>query len=264
MKQTFISAVFLALTLYAPDALSQWKTLESGIALGTFHSPLYPEGTDAHIRVVRIDPSQHELHLFNASHPKQGKIMSAKDWAQKENLKVVINAAMYQEDYKSSVSLMITHGHVNNPRISKDKTVLVFHPRNKKLPPVRIVDMQCDDFNNIRSDYRSMVQSIRMLSCRGKNVWQESLKRWSIAAVGIDSAGNVLFMHVTAPHSVHEFINVLKKLPLSLERAMYMEGGSPAQLFVQTEKDTLEFPGNFSSGGRPSNAPHLPNVLGVR
>ncbi|MFP4015286.1 MAG: phosphodiester glycosidase family protein [Chitinispirillaceae bacterium] len=264
MKSRIISVLLFVTLLLVPDTLSQWKTLEPGIALGTFHSPLYPESTDAQICVVKIDPHQHELHLFNASHPKQGKNLSAKEWARKEGLKVAINAAMYQEDYKSSVSLMRTHGHVNNPRISKDKTVLAFHPRKKKLPPVRIVDMQCDDFENFRADYGSMVQSIRMLSCRGKNVWQESQKRWSIASVGIDSSENVLFMHVTTPHSVHEFINVLKKLPLSLKRAMYMEGGSPAQLFMQTDSDTLEFLGNYSSGGRPTSAPSLPNVLGVR
>lgn len=264
MKHIILVSFLFIGSLLVSNTFSQWRDLEPGISLGVFQSPFYPQSPDGAVHIVKVDPDRHELHLFNASHPEQGKIMSAKEWGRKEGLKVVMNAAMYQTDYRSSVSLMKTKGHVNNPRLSKDKSVLVFHPLRKSLPPVQVVDLQCDDFQSLKPLYRSMVQSIRMLSCKGKNVWQKSEKRWSIAAVGTDSSRNVLFMHVAAPHSVHEFINVLRDLPLELKRAIYMEGGSPAQLYVSTKSDTLELTGYYSSGGRIRNAPPLPNILGVR
>ena len=245
-------------------AAAQWRTLEPGLEFGVFRSPHYGQSSGATVNVLRIDPKRFELCLFNAAHPEQGGLLTAKGWAQKENLLAVINAAMYQADYRTSVSHMKTSKYTNNARISKDKTILLFEPLQNDIPPVRLVDAQCDDFEQIKPLYGSAVQSIRMLSCEGKNVWQESEKRWSIVSVGIDKTGNLLFIQCTAPHSVHEFVNVLRKLPIALDRAMYMEGGSPSQMYIGTEKEKLEFIGDFSSGGKPTAAAELPNVIGIR
>ncbi|MDR0305651.1 MAG: phosphodiester glycosidase family protein [Chitinispirillales bacterium] len=256
-----LTALLFALTT---SAAAQWRQLEPGLELGKFNSPLYPPADSTKIHILRIDPKLYELRLLNASHPDQGRSLTALDWGRKEKLSAVINAAMYQTDYLSSVSLMRTSQHVNNSYVSKDKTILVFEPLRKNIPPVRIVDLQCDDFESIRPLYGSMVQSIRMISCAGKNVWQENGKRWSIAAAGTDKQDNILFIQTTAPHSVHEFVNILNSLPISIDRAMYMEGGSPSQLYIGTPSDTLQFIGNFSTGGRSMAAPVLPNVLGVK
>jgi len=264
-KQT-VYTVKITFTLFALSvcAPAQWLALEAGLDLGSFVSPHYYEQSSAVITVLRIDPKRFELRLFNASHPSQGQTLTAKEWAQKENLSAAINAAMYQTDYRTSVSHMKTSEHTNNARISKDKTILVFEPMKKNIPQVRIIDTQCDDFEQIRGLYGSAVQSIRMLSCEGNNVWQQSEKRWSIAAVGTDKASNVLFIQCTAPHSVHEFVNVLRGLPISIDRAMYMEGGSPSQMYIRTEKEELELIGDYSMGGKPAEAAGLPNVLGIR
>ncbi|MCL2688339.1 MAG: phosphodiester glycosidase family protein [Chitinispirillia bacterium] len=255
--------------LMTANTQAQWRELDKGFTLGVFLSPLYNQNDNirndsAQIRILRIDPKRYELHLLNASHPNRGNSLTAIEWGQKERMSAVINAAMYQTDYKTSVSLMRTSQHVNNPRLSKDNTILVFEPLKKNIPQIRLVDRQCDDFQKISEDYGSMVQSIRMLSCTGKNVWQENGRRWSIAAAGIDKQQNLLFIQSTAPHSVHEFVNILNNLPIKLDRAMYMEGGSPSQLYIAAPSDTMIFIGDFSSGGRSASAPPVPNVLGVR
>jgi uncharacterized protein YigE (DUF2233 family) len=245
-------------------AAARWRTLSTGLELGQFPSPAHNKDAAAAINVLRIDTRHYELTLMNASHPAQGRSLTAREWALQNGLTAAINAAMYQTDYLTSVSLMKTSEHVNNPRLSRDKTVLLFEPLRENIPPVRIADRECDDFEQLRPLYGSAVQSIRMLSCTGGNVWQQNERRWSIAAVGIDRDGRMLFIQSTTPHSVHEFVNILRNLPLSLDRAMYMEGGSPSQMFVNTPTDTLEFIGNFTAGGRSSFAPQIPNVLGIR
>lgn len=260
-------ALYLGFTLIIfPRTVSavQWEILADGLEFGKVHSPLYETYTNQYIHFLRIDPTIYELTLFNSSHPDQGQRLSARDWANREGLTAVINAAMFQQDYLRSVSYMRSDNHVNNPRVSGDKTFLAFDPLKSDIPPIRIIDIECDDFSSLRNDYRSIVQSIRMLSCRGRNVWQESDRRWSIAAIGTDTTGNLLFIHSTAPHSVNEFINILRALPINLQRAMYMEGGSQAQMFVRTEKKTLEFVGNYSSGGRAIAVTAIPNVLGIK
>ncbi|MCL2219839.1 MAG: phosphodiester glycosidase family protein [Chitinispirillia bacterium] len=245
-------------------AAAQWRTLEPGLEFAQFRSPSYKNDTTAQINVLRIDTKRYKLVLMNASHPNQGELMTAREWAKKEGLTAAVNAAMYQADYRRSVSHMKTSEHTNNSRVSKDKTVLFFEPLEKNIAPARIIDMDCDDFEKIRMQYGSAVQSIRMISCAGKNVWQESERRWSILSVGTDKSGRVLFIQSTAAHSVHEFINILQGLPISIDRAMYMEGGSPSQMYIGTAKETHEFIGDFSAGGKAAAASTLPNVLGIR
>ena len=263
-----IPALCTLIFIMSVHTQAQWRELDKGFTLGVFLSPLYNTNSvlndSAQIRVLRIDPKLYELRLLNASHPNQGNSLTAQEWGQKEGMSAVINAAMYQTDYKSSVSLMRTSQHVNNPRISKDNTILVFEPLKKNIPQIRLIDRQCDDFHNISQNYGSMVQSIRMLSCSGKNVWQENGRRWSITAAGMDKQNNLLFIQSTAPHSVHEFVNILRELPINIDRAMYMEGGSPSQLYIAAPSDTMMFIGDFSSGGKSMSAPPLPNVIGVR
>jgi uncharacterized protein YigE (DUF2233 family) len=271
---TTIIAILTAVAA-ALAAPAQWRTLEPGLEFAAFQSPLHNQTdtsssipqktpTPAQINILRVDTKRYELRLLNASNPANGSLLTARGWAAKEGLAAVTNAAMYQTDYRTSVSYMKTSSHTNNPRLSKDKTILVFEPLKKGIPPTRIVDLQCNDFEEIRPLYGSAVQSIRMLSCAGQNVWQESDKRHSIAAVATDKPGNILFIQCTAPHSVHEFVNILRELPISIDRAMYMEGGGPSQLFIGTAKDTMEFIGDFSSGGKSAGAAQLPNALGVK
>ncbi|MDG5813792.1 phosphodiester glycosidase family protein [Chitinispirillales bacterium ANBcel5] len=260
--KTVIVLLFSATLLYSSQDI-QWKKLSEGLEYGKALSSLYLPLDSVYINLLRIDPAHYKLQLFNASHPTQGSAMSARAWANQEGLTAVINAAMYQQDHLSSVSFMQNNDHINNPRLSKDRTVLAFDPLVQGIAPVRIIDMECDDFDSLREQYGSFVQSIRMLSCTGRNVWQENTRRWSIAAVGTDSSENLLFIHVRAPHSVHELINILIELPIDLNRVMYMEGGSQAQLYFESEKRNYQFIGNYSSGGRAFTISPLPNVLGI-
>ncbi|KMQ52742.1 hypothetical protein CHISP_0511 [Chitinispirillum alkaliphilum] len=263
-KKIILLPIFLlSLFLSEPCASINWDTLSNGLELGRALSPLYEPSDSAYIHILRIDPAVYSLHLMNASHPEQGQRLTAREWARQEGFTAVINAAMFQRDFLRSVSFMKSNEHTNNSFVSRDKSFLAFDPLAEKLPEIKIIDRECDDFDHLRNKYGSMVQSIRMLSCTGRNVWQKSERRWSIASVGLDSTGNLLFFHATAPHSVNEFIDVIKDLPISLKRAMYMEGGSQAQLFIQTETRSLEFIGNYSSGGRAFTVSALPNVLGI-
>jgi len=264
MRRNLTLRTALAVIAAAVCASAQWRALDDGLELGGFPSPHNEQYGGAAITVLRVDTKRFELRLFNASHPAQGEALTAKEWAKKENLAAAINAAMYQTDYRTSVSYMKTSEHTNNARVSKDKTFLLFEPLKKNIPQAKIIDTQCDDFEQAKKLYGSAVQSIRMLSCDGKNVWQQSEKRWSITAVGTDKTGNVLFIQCPAPHSVHEFVEVLRGLPLALDRAMYMEGGSPSQLYIKAGKEELELTGEFSMGGKPAEPAPLPNVVGIR
>jgi Phosphodiester glycosidase len=249
------------------DGDAGWQKLAEGLELGIFSSRLPAEIGDSNVRVLRIDPQRFRLRLLNASAVENGRPLSAKEWSRQNGLVAAINASMYQADYKSSVSLMRTQTHVNNPRLSKDMAILAFDRKQSDIPRVKIIDRQCDDFEAWKNKYGTMIQSIRMISCTGKNVWTPQPQKWSTAAVAIDDRERVLFIHVGSPYSTHDVIEVLQQLPLNITRAMYAEGGPQAQLYIHVGDREYEFVGNYEIELR-GNIKNLisrpvPNVLGI-
>ena len=244
-----------------------WRNLEKGLDVGIFQAPKKSDFGDSLIRILRADTASFELRLLNASSKDQGKRWSVKNWATKNGLVAAINSSMYQKNMRSSVSYMKSREHTNNTWVSKDKTVLAFDPNDKDLLPVRIIDRDCEDFNTLRKLYGTLVQSIRMISCHGENMWEQQKKIWSIAAMGLDHQGRILFIHVRSPYTTHDLINMLLELPIRLKQAMYVEGGADAQLYINTGNEEHEFIGSYSTGSREhdenSYAHPIPNVLGL-
>ena len=268
---SFIGLLYCITLAVSPGTLmaepSAWKNLEKGLDVGIFPAPKKSAFGDSLIRILRADTASFSLRLLNASSEDQKKRWSVKDWVNRNGLVAAINASMYQKDMMSSVSYMKTRQHTNNTWVSKDKTILAFNPNDKKLPPVRIIDRDCEDFNTLRKQYSTLVQSIRMVSCHGKNMWGQQKKMSSIAAIGLDQQDRILFIHVRSPYTTHDLIHMLLKLPIDLKQAMYVEGGADAQLYINTGKEEHEFIGSYSTGSREHDentySHPIPNVLGL-
>lgn len=260
-------AIVLGCGAAAAEEKSAWENLEPGLDLASFAAPRAAETGDSRIVVLRIDPRHFALRLLNASQTPDGQSATARHWARGHGLVAAINASMYQGDYRTSVSLMKTGKHTNNPRLSRDKAVLAFDRLADDVPPVQIIDRTCQNFDALREAYGTLVQSIRMVSCDRKNVWRVQPQRWSTAAVGIDTEGRVLFLHVASPYSTHEVIDALLSLPIGLRNAMYAEGGPEAQLYVESGGREFEFTGvyegGFIGGAQVAPAWPVPNVLGI-
>jgi hypothetical protein len=244
-----------------------WKQLDQGLELGIFLAPQAAAGGDSLVRVLRIDPAYFQLQLLNASRVEDGAPLTPKEWCRQNGLVAAINPSMYQTDFKTSVSLMRTKDHTNNPRLSKDMTILAFDRQKANVPRVKIIDRECEDFQSWRQNYGTLVQSIRMISCKGKNVWKPQARRWSTSAIGIDQQNKVLFIHVRALYSTYDLINILKKLPLNISRAMYTEGGPQAQLYINLGNKEWEFTGSYETNSNAANEGSvswpLPNVIGI-
>jgi phosphodiester glycosidase len=243
-----------------------WTSLEPGLDFGVF-TPSAASAEDSSVRVLRIDPRHFALRLLNASAPGENRPLTVREWCRRNDLVAGINASMYQTDYRTSVSLMKTKDHTNNPRLSRDKAVLAFDRRDDGVPPVQIIDRQYQNLDELGTRYDTLVQSIRMVALGGANVWQPQPQKSSTAAIGVDRLGRVLFVHVSAPYSTHDLIDTLLALPLDLRNAMYVEGGPEAQLYVRSGRREVELVGRFDSTIVSTDAsPHgwpVPNVIGA-
>ena len=243
-------------------ATAGFSALEPGLELGSFAGPGEAPG-DRKIWIARIDLARFELKLVNAS-AGDARPHTIKQWALGAGASAAINASMFREDGLTSVGLMKTRLHENNPRRVKSyKALLAFDPAHAGLPAVRILDAACGDLDPYPPPYGTLVQSIRLVSCDRKNVWAPEEKRWSSAVVGVDGAGRVLFIHARSPWPVHDLADALLALPIDLRRAMYLEGGKEAQLFVRGGGREVERLGALEGTSRDDAAIpwEIPNAL---
>jgi Phosphodiester glycosidase len=199
----------------------------------------------------------------NAS-ASDGRPRTVRAWALGAGASAAINASMFQTDGLTSVGLMRTRLHQNNPRRSaRYKALLALDPLRAALAPMRILDAACGEADALSPLYGTLVQSIRMVSCDGKNVWAPDARRWSAAAIGIDGAGRALFVHARSPWPVHDLVDALLALPIDLKRAMYLEGGPEAQLYVHGGGHEVERLGAFEGSARNDGglAWEIPNAI---
>lgn len=244
-----------------------WQSLAPGLELGIFRLPKPPLVGDGLLYAARIDPARFSLSLRMAT--RDGVSKTLPDWAADvpaERAVVGINASMFQDDWVRSVGLMVEDGHVNHDGLAADhNSLLAAHPRTPGAPPVWLANLGCADVEAVRAEYRLLVQSIRMLGCDGENVWSQQPRQWSAAIIGQDTTDRVLFLHTRSPWSMHDLVEMLRDLPLSLKALHYADGGPPATLLIRTPTQSVLRIGSYETGinenDRSTEAWELPNVV---
>ena len=265
-----ISSLCLWVLFVSSDGMSQngpWRKVDEGLFLAHLDSSYGPPIKDSKIIIVKINPTYYSFKLLCAS--ELGKIrLTTKEWCKKNNLISAINAGMYQKDGLTNVGYMKNFSHLNNPRLNSTyKAVLAFNRMDDDVPEIQVIDLKCQDLEKLKPKYQTFIQNIRMISCNQENVWSKQNKRWSLAVLGVDKEGNVLFIFSEAPYSGYEFNTILLSLPISIFNAMYLEGGREASLYFSANGLELDKVGisetgfnesPIRSGGNP-----IPNVIGI-
>ncbi|MEO5361533.1 MAG: phosphodiester glycosidase family protein [Nitrospirota bacterium] len=260
----------LAVQVIAAAAVAEadnWKRLDEGLYMREFESPQKSDMGSSKITVLRISPANYTFKLLTVSE-LGGKSLTAKEWAKKYNLTAATNAGMYQADGSTSVGYMKNFNHVNNPKVSKSyKTALAFNPVDSTVADAEIIDSECQNLEELKGKYNTIIQNIRMISCTNKNVWEQKQTSWSIAAIGKDKSGNILFLFSRSPYTVHDFIEIIMSLPISISSAVYLEGGRQASLYITARDTEIEKVGGYGANYDEDNtfqtAWPIPNVIGI-
>jgi hypothetical protein len=264
--QLLAIAFALVAWLSAAAPARAWRTLEEGLWLGEFQPPGTSETDVPAVVALRIDPSRFSLTLLSSSE-REVPPLTAEQWAARFDLTAVVNASMYQEDRKTSTGFMKNFGHINNPSVNRRfGAFLAFNRKGGDVPMVQIVERDSPGWKERLERYHTVVQNYRMIGEGGKNLWKPSDHVYSVAAVGLDRQGRVLFIHSRATYSVHRFNEILLELPLDLRNAMYVEGGPQACLYVETGDFEAKWGGGLEGGFLADTGlatALMPNVIGV-
>ncbi|MCL2122537.1 MAG: phosphodiester glycosidase family protein [Desulfovibrionaceae bacterium] len=246
------------------DADPVWQELEAGLQFASFASSQAESA--ANIDIVRIDPAlfRFSLHSAGAEGPASHSLLG---WAEQEDLVLAINASMYLPDRVTSTGYLRYGDHVNNPRIhNKFGAFFVAEPDMPDLPQAAILDRERDTWAEQLPRYMLVIQNYRLIDTDGKVLWLPGGAEHSIAAVGQDRQGHILFIHCRDPMTGEAFAAALLRMPLVLRSLMYVEGGSQAAMLVRCPKLRRLWIGQSSMLflHPPENGNTLPNVLGVR
>lgn len=248
----------------APDAT--FTTLEPGLELGVFTSPVASSHGDQQIRVLRADPK-----LWMVDVGLAGEVgttpQTAPRWLDRNpDWVAVINAGMFQTDYRTSV-FQVKHGEHWNNRTWKSNasSVLVFDGA-----PAALLDVNCDDWTGAQQTHGSWVQSYRLLDCAQNPTWgHKGGRKWSHALIGADDQGRLLFIHARSPWTTRQFTQILLQLPLGVKRLHYAEGGPEASLVVRHGgKDVVSEIGSYETGFKEDDDNDsfwgIPNVVALK
>lgn len=241
-----------------------WQSLGPGLDLAVLDFPRPSAIGDSKLTVLRVDPQRCRLSLRTSAETGEAGL-TARAWAKKHGLRAVTNAGMFRPDERP-VGFLKTPSFTANPKLGRDRMLLLLGPVTPGLPEARLFDREFDGPLPL-GRYGSALQGIRMVDARRRPRWSAQPKQWSTAALGIDSAGRLLLLHARSPYPVREFVDQGLALPIDLQRAMYLEGGPEASLYVDSGGVEVERFGSFETGFFESDgntiAWPLPNVLAV-
>ncbi len=227
-----------------------------------------PNSLEGKVHVVRIDPARAKLKILLASE-HGGQARTPLGWCREFGLAAAINAGMYGQDYLTHVGYLKNGNNIQNKRWVKSyMSVLAFEPSRPQSAPAVIVDLDDRDAMKKLQDYRVVIQNLRLLKGNSVNVWKKTEKKWSEAAIGIDTAGRILFIFCVVPYTMWEFNELIKSSGMGVDRMMHVEGGTVAGMSVRTGGFSLDLAGASELGGKQDGISRrqwtVPNIIGVQ
>ena len=251
---------------------ASWNDVGEGLSYQIFDAEKKSLIGDSKIVVVKINPNIYNINLFSSEQYKHERL-TAKEWSEKYNLTVVINAGMFQTDHSSNVGYMKEFDYMNNGYINSYQSVAAFNPKNPNMDPFKIFDIEKINgvlkkghIREIINNYNSVVQNLRLIKRPKENRWSQQKKKWSEVALAEDKDGNVLLFFCRSPYSMYDFNEMLINLPINIECAQHLEGGPEASLYIKSSDVELAFNGSYESffveADNNNTFWTLPNIIG--
>jgi Phosphodiester glycosidase len=214
--------------------------------------------------VVRADATRFHMTLLTKAH--EGSSQPAPAWRERYRLTAVTNAGMFHATSKP-VGMVIDDGTKLSKNHPQYGGYIAFDPRSADDAPLVITGRDCAGFDlaALEKQYKSVLQSNRLLGCNGEALTWKDPKQYSAAAFGVDRKGNPVFIHSRAAVTMTELAVAISKLDLA--GALFLEGGPEASLVVRGSEGELQRVGSYEQGFVQNDENRsfwwLPNVLAL-
>jgi hypothetical protein len=255
------------ISLQSPDYT--FRSIGKGIELCETDAPLKSVVNDSKLTILRIEPSLFEFEL--KAYTEIGQKRTVKEWADTFDFDIVLNAGMYElSDGKTSRGFLKNFNHYNNPTFRENyNSMIAFNPIDTLETPFKVLDLECENWHEIKDDYQTFAQGLRMIDCNhGLIGWNKRKQSCSMLVTAMDPLHRVYFIFTRSPYTHNEMIQFMSSMPFELYNAIYMEGGPETSLYVKTDELTIEKMGSYVSETYEKDTNEsfwkLPNVIGIR
>jgi hypothetical protein len=248
-----------------------WITLMDGLQSAELDAPEKSVVNDSKLTILKVDTRKFDFKFLTASeHGKQ--MRTADEWAKEFDMNLIVNAGMYSYNkVHSNKGYMKNYNHLNNPKKStNNNAMLAMHPKDKKKPDFEIIDITCQDWEKVKSQYYSLCQGMRMISCEGEGMAfsKRPDQSCSMVLTATDVSNNLYIVFTRSPYTHREMIRFMLGLPLNIRTTVYLEGGPEASLYINTGDTVIAKYGSYVSNTCDNdNNDHfwkIPNVIALR
>lgn len=248
----------------------EWKNLADGIDLCEPSAPRLSILGDSKLTIIKINPNKFDFELLTAT--QYSKISRpVNEWADSFNLNLVINAGMYElSNGLINRGYMKSYDHHNNASFNPNyNSMIALNPKDTMETKFTIMDLKCDTWEKVKSDYHCYSQGMRMIDCNGEALsWNKRNQSCSMLIAAKDAEGNIYYIFSRSPYTHNQMIGFMMDFPFELTNAIYLEGGPETSLYVKVGDTLIERVGSYVSQTYPrDDNDHfwpLPNVIGLR
>ena len=87
-----LTIALLIINLFCINPID-WKTIDEGMYLAEYQSPVKSSHDNSVITILKINPNKYDLNIYSSN-----MFSTVEDWAKENGLLAVINAGMYQSN----------------------------------------------------------------------------------------------------------------------------------------------------------------------
>jgi uncharacterized protein YigE (DUF2233 family) len=259
MLVTSVSAA--AQELSNPDYT--WQTIGKGLSF-TRIDVLEKKEIVESLEVVRIDPNLNSFRLFHGS-PRR-----ISEWRESTDASVVFNGGYFTPQNQPCGLVMIdgkTYGPLKNAAM---RGMFVAEPRgvSPDLPRATILDLTASPVNINKLPWTQGLMSFPLLlDSRGRIRVKNSDLTAQRTVICTDRKGNILVLHSAGDYfTLYDLAKFLKNSSLDIDLALNLDGGSKAQLLINTSDFSFASPSSLEQSARDlfdAEGSLLPTVIGV-
>jgi uncharacterized protein YigE (DUF2233 family) len=241
----------------------QWQTIGRGLSF-TQVDVLQDGEVVSSLTVVKIDPAANAFRVFH------GAPQAITVWQEKLKSPVVFNGSYYKSD-GNPCGLVIADGKPIGPKGNRQmRGMFVAEPKGMSpdLPRATILDLLATPVDPLKLPWTQGVQSFPLLlDYKGKIRVRDSEKRAHRTVIATDRNGNILVFNTSNRFfTLLGMAEFLKGSKFAIDSALNLDGGTEAQLSIQTKDFAFYSPPSWENSiGNIIDQQKfwLPTVVGV-
>jgi uncharacterized protein YigE (DUF2233 family) len=240
-----------------------WRAIGKGLSFTNLEVVENKEIVE-YLEVVRIDPNLNSFRLFHGSPRK------ISEWQESVQAAILFNAGYFTSRGQPCGLVLIdekTYGPLKN---SAMRGMFVAEPRgvSPDLPRATILDLTTAPIDLKKLPWTQGLMSFPLLlDSKGRIRVKNSDQQAHRTVICTDRNGNILVCHTAGDYfTLYDLARFLKSSSLEIDLALNLDGGSSAQLLINTQDFSFASPSGLEQSARDlfdRDGSALPTVIGV-